>query len=123
MSRDEHGRLLRVCEGGRVGQLGHARAIARCTTAYLPFWQLSVNTSFVPFRLTERRPYSARDLKGGTMSNLPTTTNRRRLTVLSAVVALAGSGVVAGNLAGAASGPSALDYAQCQNGAPGTTPV
>lgn len=56
------------------------------------------------------------------MSMLPTTSSRTRLTVLSAVVALAGSGVVAANLAGAASGPSALDYAQCQNGSPGTTP-
>src|SRR4051794_17989057 len=53
--------------------------------------------------------------KGGTMSMLPTTTNRRRLTVLGAAAALVGGGVVVGNLAGAASGPSAADYAQCAN--------
>jgi len=56
------------------------------------------------------------------MSVARMTSSRGRLTVLSAVVALAGSGMVAANLAGAASGPSALDYAQCQNGAPGSTP-
>lgn len=56
------------------------------------------------------------------MSRLPKRWNRSRLTVLGAVIALAGGGMAAANLAGAASGPSALDYAQCQNGAPGTTP-
>src|SRR4051794_24014245 len=60
--------------------------------------------------------------KGGPMSVARMTSSRARLTVVSAVVALAGSGVVAANLAGAASGPSVLDYAQCQNGAPNTTP-
>jgi hypothetical protein len=47
---------------------------------------------------------------------------RRRLVVISSAVALAGATAVTANLAGAASGPSALDYAQCSNGAPLSTP-
>ena len=51
------------------------------------------------------------------MSLLPTTMSRRRLTVFSAAVALIGAGVVASNLASAAT-VNAVDYAQCQNGGP-----
>jgi hypothetical protein len=48
---------------------------------------------------------------------------RRRLIVISSAVALAaGATVVTANIAGAAGGSSALDYAQCSNGAPLTTP-
>ena len=57
------------------------------------------------------------------MSILPTTRSHRRATVLAAALALVGAGVTASNLANAGSGPSVLDYSQCQNGAPGSTPV
>ena len=51
------------------------------------------------------------------MSIVPATKSRRRLTVLSAAIALVGGGVVVSNLASAAT-VSAVDYAQCQNGGP-----
>ena len=57
------------------------------------------------------------------MSVARMSSTRGRLTVASAVTALVASGVVAGNIAQAGSGPSVLDYAQCQNGAPGSSPV
>lgn len=57
------------------------------------------------------------------MSRLPKRWNRSRLTVLGAVIALTGGGMAAANLAGAASGISAIDYAQCDNGPPGSTPT
>lgn len=57
------------------------------------------------------------------MSTSPRIRMRRRLAVIGSAFALgAGGSVVVANFAGAASGPSVLDYAQCQNGAPGTTP-
>src|SRR5947208_11855339 len=46
-----------------------------------------------------------------------------RLTIGIALSALAGGSVVLANFASAASGPSALDYAQCSNGPPGSSPT
>jgi len=50
------------------------------------------------------------------------TWRRRRLVVIPAAAALGAAFVLSTDVAGAASGPSALDYAQCSNGADGTTP-
>jgi hypothetical protein len=55
------------------------------------------------------------------MSGSSSRVTRHRLTILSSAVALVGAGVVAANFAGAASGPAALDYAQCSNGPVGVT--
>src|SRR3954454_2674885 len=54
---------------------------------------------------------------GGTMSGLRMASTNR-LTIGIALTALAGGSVVLANFATAASGPSALDYAQCSNGPP-----
>lgn len=58
------------------------------------------------------------------MSSTPTRAawQRHKLTILGASAALIGGGIVAANFAGAAGGPSAVDYSQCSNGAPNTTP-
>jgi hypothetical protein len=56
------------------------------------------------------------------MSTSRLTLHRRPLIVMGAAATLAAGTFAATNIAGAASGPSAVDYAQCTNGAPTTTP-
>src|SRR3954451_5118865 len=51
------------------------------------------------------------------------TWQHHRLTIASALTALAGGSVVLANFAGAAGGASAVDYAQCTNGGPSSSAI